>query len=92
MSVSQLYDEQDGLGLAEHVRNGAVTATELLDEAIDRAARWNPLLNAIVIDDEAYGRRQIEVGLPDGPFRGVPFLLKNLVVQLKGTKTSNGSR
>lgn len=92
MSISQLFQESDGLGLAEQVRKGAVTPGELLDEAIKRTEQWNPKIGAIVVRHEEFAREQLRKGLPDGPFHGVPFLLKDLVVQLSGTETSNGSR
>jgi len=85
------YDQYDGLGLAGLVRDGAVSATELLDEAVQRIERRNPALNAVTykLYDEA--RAAIRAGLPDGPFRGVPFLLKDLHLFMKGVVTSNGS-
>jgi len=92
MSISQLYEENDGLGLAEHVRKGSVSPEELLDEAIGRTVKWNPRIGAVVVHHHEYAREQIRQGLPEGSFRGVPFLLKDLVAQLKDTETSNGSR
>jgi amidase len=92
MSISQLYDQQDGLGLAESVKRGDVSAEELLTEALARTEKLNPVLGAVAIQHADYAFDQITRGLPDGPFKGVPFLLKNLIAQLKGTETSNGSR
>ena len=42
------YDNYDALGLAELVRTRQVTPAELLEEAIARADRLNPALNAII--------------------------------------------
>jgi Asp-tRNA(Asn)/Glu-tRNA(Gln) amidotransferase A subunit family amidase len=86
------YGALDALGLADLVRRREVTAAELLDEAIARAARINARLNAVVtpLHDEA--RRAIAAGLPDGPFAGVPFLLKDLDADCEGTFMSSGSR
>ncbi len=92
MSIAQVYDENDGLGLAGLVQDGSVSPEELLEEALGRMARLNPRLGAVVVEHADYARAQIRRGLPEGPFRGVPFLLKDLVVQLQGTETSNGSR
>lgn len=84
------YGEYDGVGLAELVRSKQVSADELLDEAIARTDAVGPKLNAVVVRHDDYARRQIEAGLPDGPFKGVPFLLKDLDL-LAGTRTTFGA-
>jgi amidase len=84
------YGNYDGLGLAELVRQKDVSAAELLDEAITRTERIDPKLNAVVVKHYDYARGQIDRGLPDGPFKGVPFLLKDLD-QLEGTRTTFGA-
>jgi len=86
------YGALDALGLADLVRRREVSAAELLDAAIASAAQVNDRLNAIVrpLHDEA--RRAIAAGLPDGPFAGVPFLLKDLDADCAGTPMSSGSR
>lgn len=86
------YGELDALGLADLVRRREVTAAELLDEAIARAARVNDRLNAIVRPLHDESRRAIAAGLPDGPFAGVPFLLKDLDADCEDTLMSSGSR
>jgi len=91
-TLSELYRQQDALGLADLVRRGEVSAEQLLDVAISRAEAVNPAVNAIVTPLYDYGREQIRQGLPDGPFSGVPFLLKDLLGSLTGTPLSNGSR
>lgn len=85
------YLQYDALGLAQLIRAGETSASELLDMAIARAESVNPEINAIVTPLYDYGRQQIEQGLPDGPFSGVPFLLKDLLCSLAGTPLSNGS-
>jgi amidase len=85
------YSQYDGLALARLVRTGEVSAAELLDEAIARTDRLDPQLNALAVKHYDFARAQIARGLPDGPFCGVPFLLKNLVL-LAGTRTTFGSR
>lgn len=85
------YRKYDALGLAELVRTGQVTAAELLECAIARAAQVNPKLNAIVrlFPDKARARSQENL---QGPFAGVPFLLKDLINEYAGEITSQGSR
>lgn len=85
------YAEHDGLGLARLVREGEVTARELLDVARARAAEVNPKINAIVrrMDTEADERA---AGPLDGPFAGVPFLLKDLGQEYAGIPSSYGCR
>ena len=72
------YAAHDAVGLAALVRSGEVTATELVDAAIARTDAVNGELNAVVhrMDDKA--RRDASGDLPDGPFRGVPFLVKDM--------------
>ena len=84
------YGSYDGIGLAELVRNKQVTPRELLDEAIARTAKVDPQINAVVVKHYDYAQRQIDNGLPDGPFTGVPFLLKDLDI-LEGTRTTSGA-
>src|ERR1700724_4244457 len=84
------YGDYDAIGLAELVREKQVSASELLDEAIARTARVDPQINAVVVKHYDYAQRQIDNGLPDGPFTGVPFLLKDLDI-LAGTRTTSGA-
>lgn len=86
------YENYDALGLAELVRNGEVTATELLDAAIARAEMRNPTVNAIVDKLYDHGRDTVAAGLPDGPFTGVPYLLKDIGGVLGGYVQTRGSR
>ena len=72
------YDAYDAIGLAEVVAQGDAHPEELLDEAIGRMEALNPVLNAVVIPMLDEARATLEAGLPEGPLRGVPFLLKDL--------------
>jgi amidase len=85
------YERYDGLGLAELVRKRAVTAKELLVAAVERIEARNPAVNAVV--NRMYDRAEaaIAAGLPEGPFTGVPYLLKDLGVYYTGAVTSAGS-
>jgi amidase/6-aminohexanoate-cyclic-dimer hydrolase len=84
------YGNYDALGLAGLVRKKEVSAAELLDEAISRTARIDPDINAVVVRHYDFAQRQIANGLPDAPFTGVPFLLKDLEL-LEGTRTTFGA-
>ena len=91
MSGFSDYDNYDALGLAELVRSRDVTPDELLEEAISRTEKVDPSINAVVQRHFDEAQAAIKAGLPDGPFTGVPFLLKDLNLMLKETVTSNGS-
>ena len=82
------YERYDALGLAELVRRREVTAEELLEAAIARVETRNPTVNAVVQKLYDYGRQAIAAGLPQGPFTGVPLLLKDLSASLAGTPTT----
>jgi amidase len=84
------YGNYDAMGLADLVRKKQVSASELLDEAITRTAKVDPQINAVVVKHYDYAERQIDKGLPAGPFTGVPFLLKDLDI-LQGTRTTFGA-
>ena len=71
------YAKYDGLGLAELVAKKKVKPIELLEEAITRAERLNPKLNAIIYKDYDNARARAKAKLR-GPFAGVPFLLKDI--------------
>ncbi len=85
------YESQDALGLAELLRRGEVTPTELLDAALVRVEEHNSAINAVVHRMEDSARQEIAAGLPNGPFKGVPYLLKDLYLLAAGEPTSNGS-
>ena len=86
------YEQFDGLGLAELVRRGEISPSELVRVAIERIEERNPALNAVIhrMYDEALAAAQGPLG--DGPFAGVPFLLKDLVSWYAGTPVRSGSR
>ncbi|MBU6298408.1 MAG: amidase [Alphaproteobacteria bacterium] len=91
MSFSE-YTRTDGLGLAELVAGKAVTPGELLEEAIARAERLNPALNAVVFKDYERAWEITKGDLPKGLFTGVPFLLKDIFLNAQGTPTRQGAR
>ncbi len=85
------YDDYDGLGLAHLVRRGEVSPLELLEEAIARIERHNPKLNAVVYKAYDEARATAKTKLPDGPFKGVPFLIKDIGMAVKDWPMTNGS-
>ncbi|MBK0326811.1 amidase [Rhodobacteraceae bacterium F11138] len=89
--MKDLYLNHDATGLASLVADGAVTPDELLDCALDQVTALNPGLNAVVLIREDVARAAIRNGLPNGPFRGVPFLIKDLGAEAIDFPTNNGS-
>jgi len=83
----------DATGQAELVRSGEVSPLELVDAAISRIERVDPQLNAVIIRRFEQARAEARSReLPDGPFRGVPFLLKDLHCTTKGDPIHEGMR
>ena len=85
------YEKLDGIGLAELVRSKQVSPEELLETALHRMRKLNPHINAIVDTCMDQARQAIKQGLPQGPFTGVPFLLKDISFPMKGCPSSYGS-
>ena len=86
------YEEHDALGLAALVARGEITAEELLEAAIERVDARNGIVNAVTNKLYDRGRRAIADGLPDGPLKGVPYLLKDLAASLAGCPTTRGCK
>ncbi len=87
----------DGYGVdatetAQRIARGDVSPEELLDAALAAVDRLNPVLNAVVLVQEDAARKAIAEGLPRGPFRGVPFLIKDLGCEAVDFPSHNGSR
>jgi len=82
----------DATEQARLVRDGEASAAELLEEAIARVERLNPQLNAVIHPLFDQARDAVSAGLPDGPFRGVPFLVKDLSCYMKGAPVHEGNR
>ena len=91
LSMSDDMTWLDATAQAELVRTKEVSPAELVDEAIARIEKLNPQLNAVI--HELFDRARAEAAgeLPDGPFRGVPFLLKDLGAELAGTPFNEGT-
>jgi amidase len=86
------YEKYDGIGLGELVKQKKISALELVDEAIARAERHNPKLNAIIFKAFDAARDAARNGVPNGPFSGVPMLLKDMRAGAVGMPTRSGSR
>ncbi len=83
----------DATAQAELVRKGDMKPIELVDAAIRRIERLNPQLNAVITERFEEARALARGGeLPDGPFRGVPLLLKDLGAHLAGDPVHCGMR
>jgi amidase len=91
VSLSDEIALLDGTAQAELVRCGQVKPVELVDAAIARIERLNPAINAVVTPMFEQARAAARGPLPDGPFRGVPFLLKDLFALYAGVRLSAGS-
>lgn len=85
------YQEFDALGLAKLVKDHDVSAHELLAEAKARLAKFNPMLNAVISPMDSLAESLIEKSDTRGPFTGVPFLVKDLMLPFAGFPMSNGS-
>jgi amidase len=80
----------DATAQADLVRRGEVSPKELTEEAIARIEAVNPRLNAVIRTRFDAARLAAEGDLPDGPFRGVPILFKDLGCMVAGEPTAFG--
>jgi amidase len=82
----------DATAQAALVRSGEVSPKELVEAAIARIEALNPQLNAVIRTRFDQARAEAAGDLPDGPFRGVPILLKDLGAHVAGEPTAHGVR
>ena len=80
----------DATAQAELVRRGEISPQELADAAIGRIEALNPRLDAVIRTRFEQARAEASGTLPDGPFRGVPILLKDLGCFVAGEVTAGG--
>jgi amidase len=83
----------DATAQAELVRQRKASPRELVDAAIARIERLNPELNAVIT--QRFEKARAEAAspeLPGGPFRGVPFLVKDLICHTAGDPYHAGMR
>ncbi|TET18131.1 MAG: amidase, partial [Dehalococcoidia bacterium] len=81
----------DATAQAELVRRKEVKPIELVDAAIERIERLNPTLNAVITPMYEQARTAATGELPDGPFTGVPFLLKDIFASYAGVRMASGA-
>lgn len=86
------YVRYDALGLAGLIREGNVSAQEVLTAAIAQIGNLNPLYNAVVETLFDQARRDIDILDPSAPFYGVPYLIKDLHTHVKGSHLTQGCR
>jgi amidase len=86
----RLYAESDALSIGELVRSKQVKASEVIETAIHLVEQLNPDLNAVVIKTFDLARSMNSTP-GEGPFAGVPYLLKNLGTMWKDTPLTFGT-
>lgn len=92
MSISDELKYQDATALALLVRKKEITPLELVEDAISRIEKVNPVLNAVITPMYDLARAAARSTLPDGPFTGVPFLLKDVLASYAGARMTLGTR
>jgi amidase len=81
----------DATAQADLVRRKEVKPIELVEDSIRRIERLNPTVNAVITPMFDLARQAASGPLPDGPFTGVPFLLKDLMAAYAGVRFTWGS-
>lgn len=86
------YGSLDAIGLADLIRRREISPREAVEAAIEQIEAVNPQLNAVVHRMYDRARKVADGPLPDGPFQGVPFLVKDLLTWCEGEPITCGSR
>lgn len=90
--IRALYQTSDALGLVKLVQDEEVTPAELMEAAIAQTEKINPRINALVSWDYELARSHSRTRQPNSTFSGIPYLEKDLGVQVAGFRTTNGSK
>src|SRR5215813_10122151 len=85
------YRKHDAISLAALIAHREVKGEEVLEAAIARAERINPVISAIVHKQYEQARKAVVAGLPEGPLKGVPYLIKDLGFFETGEPATFGS-
>jgi amidase len=89
--VTSEVARKDAVALAEMIRKGDLSPIELIDDTIERIETLDPQLNAVIHPAFEKAREAAASDdLPDGPFRGVPMLMKDLWPAEKGEPFHQG--
>jgi amidase len=91
MTIAEETAFLDATAQAALVKKKEVKAIELVEAAIERIERLNPTLNAVVTPMYDLAREGAVGPLPDGPFAGVPFLLKDILASYAGVRMTLGT-
>ena len=91
MKESDELASLDATAQAERIRRKEITALELVDAAIERIERLNPKVNAVIATAYDQARAQARSVLPDAPFAGVPYLIKDLITSWGGVPMASGT-
>lgn len=94
MSVATLIDSHDSVGLGQLLRQGEVSAVELLQAVWQRMDARNPALNALASRHDALALQQAQAYRPElatSPVSGVPMLLKDALADMAGVVTRSGT-
>ena len=90
--MSDAWAFLDALAQADLVRQGTVTPSELVDDAITRVEKLNPELNAVIHPRFDAARAEAAGALPHGPLRGVPIVIKDLDASTAGDPLHHGNQ
>lgn len=85
------FGSYDALGLAGLVKAGEITSAELVEEVIKRIETINPQLNAVIRTTYDSAREAAASEVPEGPFQGVPYMMKELATMWEGVPQTNSS-
>lgn len=91
MTTTDPFAALDATAQADLVRTGQVSPLELVDAAIARIEALNPTVNAVIHERFERARAEAAAELPEGPFRGVPFVLKDLAAYSAGDPHHGGA-
>ena len=81
----------DATAQAELVRRREVKPIELVEASIERIEHLNPTINAVITPMCEQARENAKGELPEGPFTGVPYLLKDIFAPFAGVRMASGS-